>query len=215
MGMLLDSKHNLTIYDVPKCGGTTIRSWLNYVETGDTLLKKLPSGYVTQTEASYIRLDRKKYFIKWFEPTSGMKIAIIRDPIKRFVSCYKDKIIREARDNKTYGWSVDKILEEYYTLPHHWRKHPSGESIGYLYYHFAPMVQHLGMNRSYYDQVFWLSEINTKVKEYLEDIWRVKLPYLHCRNQKNTNPLNLTQKQENKIREIYSIDYDIWCGYKY
>ena len=209
MGMLLNPQHNFTIYDVPKGGGTTIRSWIDYAETGQTLLKELHKGYVSQNGQSYQRL-KDRYNVCWFQPTTGKKIAIKRDPIKRFISCYKDKIIREGRDCKTHGWSVDKILDEYNRLPNHWRKHGK-TPIGYLYYHFAPMVQHLGKDPSYYDQVFWLSEMDTKVKEYLEDMWKIKLPNLHCRNQKYSNPLNLTKKQKNKIREIYSIDYNIWC----
>jgi hypothetical protein len=211
MGMILDPEHNLTIYDVPKGGGTTVRSWFEYSRKGRLNIQKY-NGYETQSTSSY-RYMEGKYDIAWFKPKKGKKIAIIRDPLKRFVSCYKDKIIREAKGNRTQGWTIDKILDDF---PNVFDRHPrfhTGTKIRYLKYHFVPMVDHLGRDPSYYDQVFWLSDMDGKIKEYLEDTWKVKLPPLHLRDQSKSKELVLTNRQKQKIRDIYKEDYNIWCKY--
>lgn len=211
MGLLLDKAHRLTIYDVPKGGGTTIRMWMTYNETHNLNLKTIGEGYVSQDVDSYKHL-KNRYLVEWFRPTSGTKIAIKRDPIKRFISCYKDKIIREAVDNRTASWTIDKIIDDFpKALDKHPRIHNKKNNIRYLKYHFAPMVKHLGTDPSYYDEVFWLSEMDTRIKEYLEDTWKTKLPPLHCRSQKKSKSITLTDTQKKKIREIYRDDYKIWC----
>ena len=80
-----------------------------------------------------------------------------------------------------------------------------------MWYHFAPQFKQFGKDLSYYDQVFDISEMNTSVKEYLEDKWKIDLPQLHTRKGNSTS-IKLTEYQIKRIKDIYKEDYRIgWC----
>lgn len=209
MGRFTDKTHEFSIYDVPKGGGTTIRSWIHYKYKGNLGIEGFGNGYKSQSTKSYKHLNELGFRVEWFNPVPGEKICIKRDPIQRFLSCYKDKILREGNCDKIrldkFIGNVDKIIQKY-DFNH-------TPKVKFLKYHFSPQHKILGDSKTIYNHVFDISEMDTRVKEYLEDMWKIKLPKLHCRNQsKRKYGLNLTKSQRKLLEDRYAKDYQIgWC----
>jgi len=203
MGLFTDPNNNFTVYDVPKGGGTTVRSWIAFAGTGEYQLAGTDT-YYHENPTAYKLLDEWGYKCVFFEKVAGDRICIKRDPVERFISCYKDKVIKEGR---LPGVSIDDLLNDFEeTISKNDQPHPSNKDVGYLWFHFAPQVRQLGTVYDYYTHVFDISEVGTKVKAYLEGKWDIVLPDLHCRNNKSST-IELTDTQVSKIKEIYCEDY--------
>ena len=197
---------NFSIYISPKTGGTTIRSWLVFSETDTLEIQDNGNGYITQNGIGQQLVTNMGYWYKEFkELDSLVKICMKRDPVSRFLSCYTDKILRE----RNCDLSIDNILDDWDCLKTG-RKDPLNPGTYYLANHFLPQTYYLGSNIDYYDHVFDVSEVGTKVKKFLEEKLDCILPELHTRKQENKP--ELTNDQVVKIREIYAVDYkNGWC----
>ena len=210
MGYFKDTTHNFCIYDAPKGGGTTLRLWIEKKYFSKINSKKINGDYITQSQKSYGNLKYIGYTTDWYTPTDLESVCIKRDPVDRFKSCFLDKVIREKKcGNKvelnSFIDNFDHFMNRYNTL------HADGNRVPYIYYHFAPQCKQFGTNISYYTEVFDISEMNTKVREYLMDKWHIEIPMLHARKN-NSNKLILSPSQEKKIRKLYEEDYDTgWC----
>ena len=209
MGYFRDLKHELNIYDAPKAGGTTLRSWILFKTHGDCMLGK--GEYVAPKREHYVKL--KDYRVAWFTKLPLKSICIKRDPVERFLSCYKDKILRENYVKQKY--ELEYFVDNFELMMKHPMIHPSTKTqprsfqrLPYIWYHFAPQHKQFGKDLSYYDRVFSMDEINTSLKEYLEDLWKVNLPQIHTRKSKSID-LNVTEDLIAKIKDIYKEDYDL------
>lgn len=217
MGRFVDKEHGFTLYDVPKGGGTTMRLWINYKYYGQFDMRKDETGYITQNNKSYDNLQKLGYKLEWFEKVTGECVCVKRDPIKRFVSCFNDKVLREPRiENKPeinhYVKQLWKHSQKGY--PHD-SIHPDstkGKEVKYLKYHFAPQWKNLGKDPDYYKHVFDISEVNSKLRPYLEEKWSIELKELHSRKLKIKTSNDLTQKSKDILKEFYKEDYRLgWC----
>jgi hypothetical protein len=224
MAIFTDNTNNFSIYECPKVGGSTLRTWISYVGTDYKELKYLleykENGYISESSITYNSIEEFGYDFSLFKEVEGEKICIKRDPVDRFISCYFDKILREKNiseasiDGKVNYEYLDYFLDNFYeVLDSHTKVHYSQRDTGvkYLWYHFIPQTEHYGINKFYYNKIFDVSEIGTKLKSYLEEKWDIELQQIHCRKQVNKN-LELTESQIGKIKEIYKEDYtNGWC----
>ena len=209
MSYFTDPTNNLTIYDAAKSGGTTLRSWIYYAGTGEFKLSG-DSEYYMAAPGQHQQLQEWGYTLDWFVPREGDRICVKRDPVAKFVSCYEDKIVKEGN---LPGMDIDTFIDNFYEIIEK-RDHPHGNNrkIGFLDYHFAPYTKVFGPDTSYYTRVFDIKEISTEVKSFLEGVWGIELPDIHCRNNKKNKKLQLTEEQTKKVREIYAVDYENgWC----
>ena len=170
MGHYIDKTAGFNVYDAPKSGGTTMRSWLKYKKHGELRLKEQKDGYSFVSEVSY------DWECLYFKPYEGESICVKRDPVKRFVSCYKDKILRENRFKKP---SIDEFLRNYKKYikmdQQVLRSNLTKTPVKYLEYHFTPQYRQFGKDKTFYTHVFDISEMNTTIKEYFEDHWKISL----------------------------------------
>ncbi len=206
MGRYIDISHNFAIYDVPKGGGTTIRGWLYFANKRFLDLND-SNGYLTLTSNASDYIKDIGYEICNFIPWSkGPSICIVRNPVDRFISLYNDKINKEKKCGNPPPSFSDFTLNFASFIKNNDRKHPGNPKLKYLEYHFAPQSQILGINKDYYEQIFDISEINTKVKSYLEKKWMIELPFLQCRKSKIYNKIIPNRKELKIIEELYRID---------
>ena len=208
MGRFVDKKHHFALYNVPKGGGTTLRSWIYFSRTGQLAIKDEGAGYIQQASQTYKYLRDIGYevcnFIPW---TGGPSVCVVRDPVDRFISLYRDKIVREKRCGEpipTLGEFCKNFanLIEAHDFPH--RVNPS---LNYLGHHFAPQSLILGKNKDYFEHIFKMEEIDTSLKIFLEGKWGVELPSLHCRKAEKENKVIPSTEELRLIREIYKTDY--------
>ena len=197
---------DFAFYISPKTGGTTIRSWLVYSETGTLEVADSGNGYLEQNGIGYQLIENMGYYFKKFkEVNSPVKVCVKRDPVSRFLSCYTDKILRE----RTANLSIDDILNNWDVL-NTGREDSLNPGTYYLANHFLPQTHYLGDSKEYYDIIFDVKEVGTRVKTFLEEKLKIELPELHTRKQ-NKKP-EVTEEQVEKIKEIYSVDYQNgWC----
>lgn len=208
MGYFIDNEKNFIAYDVPKGGGTTLRAWIGYHLLGEAQMEGEQDGYyVCSPQFSQKLLHHANYTLDWFNPYDGERVCVKRDPVKRFVSCYRDKVLKEGQYGKA---SVDQILDNFDRLKEIDHPHGHNTKIGYNWYHFAPQVNHLGFDKDYYTHVFDISEVGTGLREYLNDKWGTDLPDLHARDSTKIkgNTVELTPKQISRVEELYHEDYN-------
>ena len=204
MSYFTDPQNKFTIYDVPKGGGSTIRLWIYYAGTGE--LEKSTSGYYEVTARERNQIQEWGYdLLSGFQSVDGERVCVKRDPVKRFVSCFKDKVMREKR----WSGTVDELLDNYEEVVRKTPAYMLDNKTSYIGFHFDPQSWHLGKNRDYYDKVFDLSELGTEVKGYLESKWKIELPDIRARDSRSTtNNLVLTEEQIQKVKAFYQEDYD-------
>jgi len=208
MGRYIDKEHSFAIYNAPKGGGTTIRSWIYFAKTGELALKDEGDGYINQTKKTYQLLREIGYevcnFIPWLD---GPSICIVRDPVDRFMSIYKDKIQKEKKCGNPPP-TISEFVRDFENLVKA-NDHPHGANpnLNYLDHHFAPQSLIFGTNEDYFEHIFQMNEINTKLKSYLEDRWRLQLPDLHCRKSAKTNKSTLNEEDLYIIKDFYRSDF--------
>lgn len=207
MGRFIDKEYNFAIYNVPKGGGTTLRSWIYFAKTGEMALKDEGDGYLNQASKTYSYLREIGYevcnFINWGK---GPSVCIVRNPINRFISLYKDKIVKEKRCGTPPPSFSDFTRNFAEVIKNNDFPHPPNPSLKYLEHHFAPQTLILGNNEDYYEHIFDISEINTKLKSYLEKRWGIELPILHCRKAKMLEDIKPSSRDLKFLEEIYRTD---------
>lgn len=213
MSYFTDSENDFAIYDAPKTGGTTLRLWICYAGTGNLMkTDRTPDKkYYSDNRDTYELLKDWGYNLLggFGNPEVSDKVCIKRDPVKRFVSCYQDKVIREKR----LSVSVDDLLDHYDEVIKQTPQYMWDNTTNYVKFHFDPQTFHFGNSKDFFSNVFDVSEINTGVKSYLEGKWGIELPDLHARDSRGTiEKLELTSEQIAKVKKFYQVDYDNgWC----
>jgi hypothetical protein len=204
MSYFSDEENDFTVYEAPKNGGTTLRLWICYAGTGE-IIKSTDAAYYAGTAETYQMLQNWGYANnKFSQVTTTEKVCIKRDPVDRFISCFYDKAIKEGRIKTDIDTFLDNMDAE---IKRSKEKMNDGKT-NFLRFHFAPQTWHFGANKKYYDHVFDVSEVGTRLKEYLEDKWKVQLPNLHARNSGGRRKFDLTKTQVRKVHEIYKEDYN-------
>lgn len=212
MSYFTDSQNDFAIYDAPKTGGTTLRLWICYAGTGELMTENPFPGteYFKDNRKSYDQLCEWGYDLLggFSKSAASTNVCIKRDPVKRFISCYRDKVLLEGRCSV----SVDDLLDHYdevvrqHNKPHHYMW---DQKTSYIKFHFDPQTSHFGNSVDYFDNVFDISEIGTGVKQFLESKWKIELPDIHARSTKGVVPeLNLSVEQIDKIKKFYQVDYE-------
>jgi len=211
MATFFDPKNDFIVRDVPKGGGTTIRSWVGvYLLKRELTLRPYGySDYLLNVDPHFSHIHTMGYKIDIYSEFSGESICITRDPVERFISCYRDKVIKEGM----LRISIDDLLDNWDSIIVNDDNHSGWDhEYNYAWYHFAPQVHQLGPSRDNYTKVFDISEMSTGVRSYLEDKWKTPLPELHTRNSKSGRKIVLTEDQIRRVKEIYKDDYQAgWC----
>lgn len=125
-----------------------------------------------------------------------IRIVIKRDPVKRFISGYTNRVIhhRKIRDVPDFDTFFDRFSYYY-------------NSVADIETHFRPQVQFFGKDKTIFTHIFDVSEMQ-QVKELFEDTYARKFPDLRLQQGGNTVKITPTKVQEDWIRKHYKDDYD-------
>ena len=164
------------------------------------LSDKVPE-YKINEETRYNNLD-KKYnlvnFLPSYTPFSKIdvdeKCCIVRDPIKRFISAYKNRILFH-KDAGFRNLNINEIIEKM-------------EINSFDNRHFLPQSYWLGNNLKYFTIVSDISNMEAFING-VNDFFENKVEFPRIQTGGNEININLTGSQISKLKKIYSSDYDL------
>jgi len=207
--------NGMEFYNAPKNAGTTVRMWLKLYEEG-LCQDFTPQGYYNLAGVGLPRqwTDNTMGKPQFFTPgaSENSRWCIIRDPVDRFVSAFTDKILRE----KLAPWTLDTCLslmesEEMERIA----RSPEPTPLKQAACHMLGQCFWFGKNRSYFDQIFDIGDMN-RVREFCEDVvFKMTLPNFHARNQSQSgvDKIKLSRNYRSRLESIYAADYLAgWCS---
>tara|TARA_B100000575_G_C23058176_1_gene609203 strand:+ start:229 stop:882 length:654 start_codon:yes stop_codon:yes gene_type:complete len=168
----------------------------NFYFLGD----KVPEHKIKQDD-KYKNLD-KNYnlvnFLPSYTPFEKIdvdeKCCIIRDPIKRFVSAYKNRILYH-KDVALQNLDIDEIIEKL-------------ENKLFDNRHFLPQSYWLGDNLKYFTIVSNISNMEAFISG-VNNFFQNKIEFPRIQTGSVGGNIDLTNSQKTKLKKIYSSDYDL------
>ncbi|MEP5938288.1 MAG: sulfotransferase family 2 domain-containing protein [Erythrobacter sp.] len=142
----------MVYFPVPKIACTSIKAAIIKQEEPDIYdklesLGKIHTGRYTTVEFSKVRLRWRLF---------SRPVCVVRDPISRFVSGYRNRILH----HDDMGGIQPSIDEFALNLSAHI------ESFAAVRHHFSPMTLFLGENSNFYEHIFDISEVD-RLFDYL------------------------------------------------
>ena len=194
------SNKKLTYYPCPKNANTSAKMFFakhlnvdkDFLFLGDSIpqIEQTPEQYGSKQNIIGI-IPSKQPFEKI---NVDIKCCIVRDPIKRFISAYKNRILYH-HDIQFKDHSVDMILEKL-------------ENNNFENRHFLPQVYFLGEDLSYY--TFWsTTEEISFFAEKVNDFFSRKIIFPKIQTGGSDIKIKLTSLQINKIEKIYAKDFKL------
>ena len=149
---------------------------------------------------------KKKYNIIDFLPPYSRfekldveeRACLIRDPLKRFISAYKNRVLFH-KDKNFHNHSVNQILEKL-------------ENGLFENKHFLPQTYWLGNDLEYFTIKANVENLEPFVKS-INNFFSNNLNFPRMQTGGQKNDLHLNQDQKTKIKKIYSEDYDLVSNY--
>ena len=196
------NKKKLVFYPVAKNANTSAKLFFIRhlgLEENFFYIEDIPR--YKHTKAMYDIHIGKHNLINFFPPYTSfkempvdIKCCIVRDPIKRFISTYTNRILFH-KDEKFKNFTIDQVLE-------------SLESFVFDNKHFLPQSYWLGHELNYYTFYSFTNEIENFEKK-INSFFGQEKKFPQLQTGGNTNFLKLNTNQEKKIKKIYSSDFDL------
>ncbi|NBZ89419.1 sulfotransferase family 2 domain-containing protein [Stagnihabitans tardus] len=198
----------LTYYSTPKVACTSLKFAAFEIENGFSFNAFVANGLRRHIHNFYPTLEFAR--ARERDLNGNTRIAVIRDPIDRFLSAYSNRVVRHdelseemLKDSKSrmelcarpsIGQFIEK-LEDYRAVSNSIRHHTNSQ------------VHFLGSDPSYYDHLFKLSEIKEIASLFSERAGRqIIIPH----QQRGGNVIHrseLSGSQVIRIMRFYDEDY--------
>ena len=158
--------------------------------------KKMHESF--KNKSNLINLYQGKYAFQKIK--ADHKSCIVRNPLERFVSAYKNRVLFH-KDEGFYNNSVSEVIEKL-------------ESGNIENNHFLPQCYFLGNDLGYFDIVGILSNIKP-FEDKINSFFGQKRNFPRLQTGGKDLELNLSIDQRRKIRKIYSDDFELLSKYLY
>jgi len=193
---------NLLIAIPNKNGSSTAISMIGFPIMGEFKYRKERKPFMR-------KCDWKERSIKqiatneWESYT--MRIAILRDPIKRFVSCYNDRIVNKNKqgtrdyvtDIEYFITNINEIRSKSLDIKNHSQLQYS--SIGPI---------------DMYTNIFTITQLDTEFKKLIESYSDTNnIPLFRNKHSNKAPKLELTNNQISRIKDIYAVDYQMYNSF--
>ncbi|MSU88404.1 hypothetical protein GE300_02080 [Rhodobacteraceae bacterium 2CG4] len=199
----------IAYFPVPKVGSSTMRSVLYTINNGLDL-----DRVDAHRGADKTRPEIRARFHKVAKADRAQRhpdyetLAIVRDPLARFVSGFRNKILDGQLERLENGPvvrdstlpsrpDIDAFLENFDQYM---------ARSGMLKRHFRPMSFYLGRNLRWFDHVYRLEQFAT-LEAFLDARIGAKIAFPHKKKKDDRAEITLTPAQQARVREIYRADY--------
>lgn len=201
--IFFSSDSQIAYYHAPKNGSRTMLGYLALTKEPD-LYKEHPEYFDPVHDEVYKPLrDRvEKSGRHHYDPhlvpivDNGIRLVVKRDPVKRFLSGYTNRVLHH---NRLGGMKPD--ISEFIKRFDYFNDRYSDVQT-----HFKPQVFFFGLDKSKFTHIFDTSEMHL-VKELFEDTYKRSFPELQLQQGGNKQKPELTKEQEAWIRKKYEADY--------
>lgn len=178
-----------------KAGSSSAISMMGYPVLGEFKYRKERLPLMTKkiwTEHNYNHVANWNDF--------DIRIAIVRDPVKRFVSCYKDRVYNKNKDGtRNYVKSFDDFVNDIDNICKRSRD---------IKKHSLPLVDVLGPS-SNYNHIICLENLNTEFIPLIEEVSGVAgIPVYYNKTSKKAGEVIPSNEQVSLIKQRYKKDYE-------
>ena len=160
---------------------------------------KIPRYKHTKKISDYYKgkknlIDLLPPYCQFKEVDVDERCCLVRDPIKRFISCYKNRILFH-KDRDFINHSLNMVIEKL-------------ENNMFENRHFLPQNYWLGKNLKYFTIVANISNIKNFV-DGINDFFQKKIDFHKIQTGGKEFQISLNLDQIKKLKKIYSHDYDL------
>lgn len=205
-------KHGLSYLSVPKVACTSLKHFFFEIENGFPFKTYKINGVQRHIHNSGYP---SRPFQKEVHPRmmDHWKIAVLRDPVDRVLSCYTNRVlgfrclaeIDISEEDREKGIVRDPDLATFIRLL--WRYRKISREVDH---HAQPLKTFLGTDPGFYDRLYRMNELQQLVEDVENRVGPV--PKLR-RMQRSGKPIGrdeLNRRQLARISEIYAADYEIF-----
>lgn len=197
---------------IPKTACTSIKHMFFQIENDRAYAPMNVNGktkYIHQVYPSLLFEKHPK------EVSDFRKLTIIRDPIKRIISTYGNRVVhhqeispsKSAWHLKGKGLKHDPSLSEFIDNLDEYRVIPS------INHHVRPIVDFIGTEPGYFDRVYAFNELSDFVADISAIVGKkLTLPRAQTGGPK-LSPEDLSAEQIEKIRAYYWQDYEAYGAF--
>ncbi len=198
--MILKTHDNKMAYHhTPKTGSRTVIGLMALAQNPE-LFNLHPEWFVTHNRKA-VYPEIRNVVRKWQSADaeeSEIRFCIIRDPVKRFVSGYTNRILFH-RDLSPLPF--DEFVSRF-------EEFRDAEIL--VREHFMPQVDFIGTDPTYYTHIFNTDESMRVLHWLFESMYARDFPRLQLQQGGNEIDVNVTDQQKAKIRDLFAEDYRIW-----
>lgn len=205
----------LSYYSAPKCACTTLKHVFFEIENGFSFKPFSANGkryyihslYPSQPFGLASRLDKANHH----------KIAVVRDPIDRLLSCYRNRVVHHRelcsemlsaqalREGLVPDPSLAKFIDCFDLYRAH--SHP-------IAHHSEPLVYFLGERPEYFSKIYKVNDVNGELVKDLMTVFGVQLtPEYRQTGGPTLSRYDLLPAQVAKIQRFYEQDYATFHRY--
>lgn len=208
------AEHKLSYVPVPKVACTSIKTMFFEIENGFRFQPFTASGRGWWIHHFYKSIPFANQ--KHQKMADHIRMAVVRDPIRRLLSCYSNRVIhhRELSKQKAFAalnqadlpFNPDlatfvKYLPEYCA------------AVESIWHHAMPMVEYLGRDPQYYAHIYRIEATS----EMVNDVERItgkkaRLEKLQTGGPK-MDPDALSEAETAVLKEFYAEDYAVFGSY--
>ena len=203
-----NTKRKLVYYPVAKNANSSAKLFLlKHIKADDKfffLSDKVPE-YLLKTEKKYKDIDWRYNLVNFlpnYNPFSKIdvdeKCCIVRDPLERFISAYKNRILFH-KDRGFKDHNIDEIIEKL-------------ENNMFENKHFLPQTYWLGNNLEYFTIVANVKNLKSFV-DGVNNFFQNKIEFPKIQIGGNEERIKLNQNQIKKLKKIYLSDYELIGDY--
>ena len=197
-----NNEQKVSVTVANKCGSSTAISILGFPIIGPFRYRK-EIKKINKRQWQEINLQNTQF--NFFKDIT-YRIAIIRQPVDRIVSCYKDRVLLKNKDNtqsfiKDFNYFVlnlNKIQKQSRDIKNHTQS----------------LITSYGLNPNFFSHIFLTKNLQIDFIPLIEKISNVKnIPNNFYKNSFKAPAITPTEIEKQIIKEIYKKDYDTYGKY--